>query len=315
MHPAYSVILFTTASGAGYGLLILLSVYGLLGLVATERWLGFTGFGVAFALVTAGLLASTFHLGHPERAWRAFSQWRSSWLSREGVLAAATYLPAGLFALAWVLFETTGALWAIAGWIGILGAIATVCCTGMIYASLKTIRQWHNPWVVPVYMLLALTTGAVCLNVLLAVFGAGFTGASWVAIAGLALALVAKLAYWASIDNARKTYTAEQATGLGRFGPVRPLDPPHSQANFVMREMGYSVARRHARKLRMLAVLTGFVVPALATAAMLTMPGIGDIVFSVIALLSAAIGVAIERWLFFAEAQHVVTLYYGAQRA
>ncbi|MDH3582039.1 MAG: dimethyl sulfoxide reductase anchor subunit, partial [Hyphomicrobiales bacterium] len=106
MHPAYSVILLTTASGAGYGLLILLSLYGLLGFVPAGRWLGFAGFGVAFALITIGLLASTFHLGRPERAWRAFSQWRSSWLSREGVLATMTYVPTGLFALGWVLFET-----------------------------------------------------------------------------------------------------------------------------------------------------------------------------------------------------------------
>ena len=90
MHPAYSVILFTTASGAGYGLLVWLCLCGLFGLVPTERWLGIAGFGLAFALITAGLLSSTAHLGRPERAWRAFSQWRTSWLSREGVMAVAT---------------------------------------------------------------------------------------------------------------------------------------------------------------------------------------------------------------------------------
>src|SRR5882672_450227 len=105
MHPAYSVILFTTASGAGYGLLVWLAAAVLLDLVPAERWLGLTGFGLAFALITAGLLSSTAHLGRPERAWRAFSQWRTSWLSREGVLAVFTYLPAGLLALAWVLAQ------------------------------------------------------------------------------------------------------------------------------------------------------------------------------------------------------------------
>ncbi len=315
MHPAYSVILFTTASGAGYGLLILLSLCGLLGLVPTGRWLGAAGFGIAFALITIGLLSSTFHLGHPERAWRAFSQWRSSWLSREGVLAAATYIPAGLFAPGWVLFETVDMPWSLAGWTGIACAVATVYCTAMIYASLKTIRQWHNPWVVPVYLLLALATGAVCLNLLLAAFGAGFAGASWLAIAGLGAALIAKLTYWASIDSARKTYTPEQATGLGRFGKVAPLDAPHSTANFVMREMGYLVGRRHARTLRLLAVLLGFILPLITTSLILISAGTGELMFATIAFLSAAVGVAIERWLFFAEAQHVVTLYYGAQTA
>src|SRR5439155_26130520 len=90
LHPAYSVILFTTASGAGLGLLVWLAFFGLLDLVPTERWLGFAGFALAFALVTGGLLASTAHLGRPERAWRAFSQWRTSGLSRGGGRPIAT---------------------------------------------------------------------------------------------------------------------------------------------------------------------------------------------------------------------------------
>ena len=90
MHPAYSVILFTTASGAGYGLLIWLSAAALFGLIDPDPVLGFVGLGLAVVLIVSGLLSSTFHLGRPERAWRAFSQWKTSWLSREGVLAVTS---------------------------------------------------------------------------------------------------------------------------------------------------------------------------------------------------------------------------------
>ena len=77
MHPAYSVIVFTCASGAGYGLLIWLALAGVVGgWTARAPGLGLAGFGLAFALITIGLLSSTAHLGRPERAWRAFSQWR-----------------------------------------------------------------------------------------------------------------------------------------------------------------------------------------------------------------------------------------------
>jgi DMSO reductase anchor subunit len=107
VHPALSVILFTVASGTGYGLAFWLGLGAALGLVAADRWFGLVALGLALALISFGLLASTFHLGHPERAWRAFSQWRSSWLSREGVLAVATYVPLGLFALGWVGFGST----------------------------------------------------------------------------------------------------------------------------------------------------------------------------------------------------------------
>ncbi len=317
MHPAYSVILFTTASGAGYGLLALVSLLALLGVIPPERWLGVALFGIAFFLVTLGLLSSTFHLGRPERAWRAFSQWRSSWLSREGVIAAFTYIPAGLFALGWVVFGNISPPWNIAGWLTCLCAIATVWCTGMIYASLKTIPQWHQPLVAPLYLFLAVASGGVLLNMVLRLFDRPADIAGGIALAGLAGAFLTKFLYWRSIDTASDTHTAEQATGLGTFGKVRQLEPPHSQPNYVMREMGFTVARKHAVRLRFLAVLFGFVLPIAATTFVLALDAsVGlSIATSVLAFTSMAIGMIIERWLFFAEARHVVTLYYGAQTA
>src|SRR5690242_15791261 len=148
MHPAYSVILFTTSSGAGLGLLTWLALLGMADAIPPYRWLGLAGLASAFLLVAGGLAASTAHLGRPERAWRAFSQWRTSWLSREGVMAVLSFIPAAIFAFSWVIL---GNIWGFAGLCGILaaaGSVATVYCTGMIYASLKPIRQWHNFWVV-----------------------------------------------------------------------------------------------------------------------------------------------------------------------
>ena len=113
MHPAYSVIFFTTATGAGYGLLGLLGLLSVLGMAPADFWFGIVGFGLAFGLIASGLLSSTGHLGHPERAWRAFSQWRSSWLSREGVVAVVTFVPAGLFAIGWVILGRTD------GWVAV----------------------------------------------------------------------------------------------------------------------------------------------------------------------------------------------------
>ncbi|MEC9368482.1 MAG: DmsC/YnfH family molybdoenzyme membrane anchor subunit [Pseudomonadota bacterium] len=313
MHPAYSVIFFTTASGAGYGLLSLLLLFALLGLVSPDVWLGLTGFGLAFVLIVAGLLSSTAHLGRPERAWRAFSQWRSSWLSREGVMAVLTFAPAGIAALGWVLLgEVSGAL-AWAGWAAILCAGMTVYCTGMIYASLKTIRQWHHPLVALNYVVLALATGAVLLDTLLTMTGQPSRQATWTAVAALAIALALKLAYWASIDSANKSYTVGRATGLGRFGKVQPLDPPHTEPNFVMREMGYRVGRKHAARLRLIAALLGFILPAVLLA--IAEQAGGAPWLNSIAVASAAAGVVVERWLFFAEAEHVVMLYYGAGAA
>ncbi|MGE3627162.1 MAG: dimethyl sulfoxide reductase anchor subunit family protein [Hyphomicrobiales bacterium] len=315
MHPAYSVIFFTTASGAGYGLLVLLSLFGLTGLMKPGFWTGLLGFGIAFALIVAGLLSSSAHLGRPERAWRAFSQWRTSWLSREGVMAVLTFVPAGLFAIGWVFLGTVSGPWAVAGWAGIVCAAATVYCTGMIYASLRTIRQWHHPLVAINYMILGLATGAVLFRAFTFAFGLALPEATGLAVIALAVALVSKAAYWWSIDHARRSYTVERATGLGRFGKVKPLDPPHTEPNFVMREMGYRVGRKHARRLRVIALALTFLVPA-AAILMTAWAGTGAaLALSLFAAAAAAIGIVVERWLFFAEAEHVVMLYYGADRA
>ena len=182
----------------------------------------------------------------------------------------------------------------------------------MIYASLPTVRAWNQGIVTPIYLVLALATGSLLLSLLLAVFG---YEVRWAVTAGallLALGFDLKARYWSAIDRAEKTYTAEQATGLGNLGTVRPLDPPHTQPNFVMREMGYQVARRHSRRLRILTIVLLFAVPLLADIALLllTMPRPLTIAFTAIPAVSAAIGVLVERWLFFAEAEHVVVIYY-----
>jgi sulfite dehydrogenase (quinone) subunit SoeC len=310
MHPAYSVILFTTASGAGYGLLVWLAIFGALGLAPITLEFGLTGFVLALGLVSIGLLSSTFHLGRPERAWRAVTQWRSSWLSREGVAALATYLPAGILAIGWVFFENASGAYVVAAILTVAGAVVTVWCTGMIYASLKTIAAWHQPLVAPLYLVLGLATGAVLFDLMLRVWGAAGGLMAALAAVLLAISLGMKLAYWKAIDRSDETSSTESATGLGQFGKVRPLEPPHTQPNFVMREMGYRVARKHALKLRRFVVVMAFAAPIVALLVSLAFSGTIALIASAIAVLSVAAGIVVERWLFFAEAKHVVMHYY-----
>jgi DMSO reductase anchor subunit len=312
MHPAYSVIFFTSASGGGYFLLALLGLLGAVGFLPPDPLLGWIAFGLAFAMVTAGLLSSTAHLGHPERAWRAFSQWRSSWLSREGVLTVATYVPAGLFAILWIFF---GRVSPVLGLLTLVAAVATVCATAMIYASLKPIQRWSNGFVLPNYLLLGWASGALWLALIanLVLPGAFVViGCDWLAALGLGLAALGKLLYWRFIDNTRGEATPESATGLGGIGKVRLFAAPHTEENYLLKEMGYKVARKHAEKLRLLALAFGFTLPAVLVFLALLAPGWPGAVFLVLAVLGNAAGTLTERWLFFAEARHTVTLYYGA---
>ena len=314
MHPAYSVILFTTASGAGYGLLCLMGLGAAFGWLPPDRMFGLLGLGLALGSITLGLLSSTAHLGHPERAWRALSQWRSSWLSREGVLALATYLPAGVLGIGWAILGRTDGIYAFAGLAAATLAMLTVGATGMIYQSLPTIRQWHHPLTTPVYLALSIATGSLLLALLQTLMGFGLHGAPARAAAMLVLAGGLKYACWHRADAASPIASPESATGLGRFGAVRQFEAPHSQANFVMREMGYQVARKHAEKLRLLTILSLFLWPIGLCSAAAVLGGWVSPVLVALATIGAAVGVVTERWLFFAEAEHVAMNYYGGSR-
>ena len=312
MHPAASVILFTTASGAGYGLLMWLVLFALAGLAPMTSLFGIVGLGAALALITTGLLASTFHLGRPERAWRALTQWRSSWLAREGVAAIATYVVVGPFALGWVFLNRVDGPFAVCAALSGAMAALTVACTAMIYASLKPIRQWSHGWTAPVYLSLAAATGAILWVDLTLAFGAFRPAFGWLGVASMALAALAKLRYWRVIDNQAPRSTLASATGLSSFGAVRLLESPHTEENYVMREMGFRVARKHAAKLRRFVIAALFAIPLLALLGIaLAAPPLVSALAAGLATLSAAAGVGAERWLFFAEATHVSTLYYG----
>ncbi|MEE2525733.1 DmsC/YnfH family molybdoenzyme membrane anchor subunit [Hyphobacterium sp. HN65] len=316
MHPAKSVIFFTTASGAGYGMLIWLAVFAGLGWLPAGQLFGFIAFAIAFILVAGGLLSSTFHLGHPERAWRAMSQWKTSWLSREGLIAVLTFIPTGLFAAGWVFLGRNDGALLMLGAAGALMSLMTVYCTAMIYASLKAIPAWSNVWTPPAYLVLSLATGAVLVTFISAVFGLDTVQPMIVtALIALAAALAIKLAYWSARSGAAPVSTSASATGMDRFGKVTLIEAPHSESNYLMEEMGFRIARKHASKLRAYAIGLGFLLPLALLAAVgwtqLPMPEI----WLGVAVLSCAFGIIAERWLFFAEARHVVTLYYGETSA
>ncbi len=314
MHPAYSVIFFTTSTGAGYGLAALLGVLAAFGLMPLNFWFGMVGFGLAFSLIGAGLLSSTGHLGHPERAWRAFTQWRSSWLSREGVAAVASFVPMGLLAIGWVFLGQTNGWMTALGLLTVVAAAITVSMTAMIYASLKPIAQWHSRYTLPGYLLYAVTSGLVLLNAIMHVFGQ--VAFAW-QVAAIVLTLASwgwKRATWHYNDAVGMASDFNAATGLAG-GTVRSVEWPHTEENYLLKEMGFRIARKHAEKLRGIVQMLAFALPVVLLAfAFLTTDMAGGAVAAVLSILAVASqlsGLLVERWLFFAEAKHTVTLYYG----
>jgi DMSO reductase anchor subunit len=283
-------------------------------LLSPDRTLSFAPHAAALALaivlITVGLLSSLAHLGQPQRAWRAFSQWRSSWLSREGVAAILTYLPA-LALLVAAVWRVDGVGMRLIALLLCAGSLVTVACTAMIYASLPPIGAWRDRAVLPVYLAYALLGGMLWCAMLLAWFGwrPGIGEVAPMMLLAFALAAL-KLNYWQRIDHDLTLPTAAQATGLSAFGTVRTFERPHTESNYLLREMGFVLARRHARRLRSFALLAGLASPFTALLLAVAWPRYAAILLSIGAL-AFQLGAMVERWLFFAQARHTVTLYYG----
>jgi len=289
MHPAPSVILFTTLSGIGFGLLFFLGLgLGSVGGVA------FVFFGMAYALSVGGLAASTLHLGHPERMLKAFSQWRSSWLSREGCCAVLTLLVMAVLGIGRVFLDVH---WTFVGIVGAVLCLVTVITTAMIYTQLKSVPRWHSPLTPLLFVAYAAAGGSLTV---------GQVDLARILIAATA---IVQLLWWRQGDRALdKTGTSlKTATGLGHIGTPRPFETPHTQPNYLTREMVFTVARTHAKLLRLTAVVFAFVIPVF----LLSLPL--NHMLAAVTVLSHLTGVLITRWLFFAEAEHVVSLYYGAK--
>lgn len=288
MHPAPSLIIFTTLSGLGFGLLAWLGF----GLRTPTGFAAIVFFGLGYGLAGIGLIAAAFHLGHPERALLAFTQWRSSWLSREAVLSAATLAVMAPHAAASAVWNTP---LPVLGWLGGALSLATILATAMIYAQIRAVPRWHHWSTPPVFLLAALAGGAL--------LAAKLTVALWLMLA-LSIAMVA---HWVAGDRrfAASGSDAGTATGLGAIGKVRLLEPPHSGRNYLLREMVHVVGRKHAHKLRLIALCLGALAPAL----LLMLPASYAAAFAALGLHLA--GMLAQRWLFFAEAEHVVGLYYG----
>lgn len=288
MHPAPSVILFTVMSGAGFGLLAFLGI----GLPDVTGWVAFTFFAIAYLLAVGGLMASTFHLGHPERAIKAFSQWRTSWLSREGCCAVLALLVMAAYGAGLVFLDTR---WSALGLIGSIASVLTVFTTSMIYTQLRTVPRWHTPLTPALLLSLSIAGGAL------------LAGQPQAAITLLLLAGLIQVAAWIRGDSALATSgsTLASATGLGTTGTVRAFEPPHTGSNYLLNEFAYVVGRKHSLQLRVISLLLMIALPVV----LLLLPF--SHLFAALAVLSHLAGTAISRWLFFAEAEHVVGLYYG----
>lgn len=312
MHPAFSVIFFTVAAGAGYGLFMLLVLAQVFGFADVSKGVSMSSGILALLLITAGLISSVGHLANPKNAWRAFFRFRTSWLSREGVFAVVFYPFAFFYLLGLYVTDGEGnGLISLLGLTSVTVALLTLFSQSMIYACLKTIRQWNTALTPANFLLMSLASGGVLLTMVLAIAGKPAALLAGLSTLFLLLAGIMKAVYYFWMLRNTGGSSINTATGFTR-AQVRLLDTGHTANTFLTDEFGYQVAPERLKQLKAIVFGAGFFIPALLMASVTAM-GSGGFT-AVLAVLLCLGGIGVERWLFFAEARHVVNLYHGDQR-
>lgn len=321
MHPAFSVIFLTTLIGAGQGLFLALytgQLYSLANLLpAQSNSFYATGSLGALALLTGGLVASVFHLGRPERAWRAATQWRTSWLSREVIVlpsAMGLTLFYGLFHyLGWTdpLFVISSTLpvdfTLIIGALGTIASFLLFLCTAMIYASLRFIKAWHSPLTVANFLLLGIASGFMLAAAYSAYLGtslAAFYG-TWAVIATL---LGAATRGFSLYRNTRYRCKIDLQSAIGvHHSQLHQKAQGFMGGSFNTREFFHGKSEGLLRMVRYGFLLMVFVLPMvlIMLAYVLESPRLPMAAFMI-----QYLGLVLERYHFFIEARHPQNLYY-----
>jgi len=94
---------------------------------------------------------------------------------------------------------------------------------------------------------------------------------------------------------------------------VRLLDVGHTADTFLTKEFVFDAGAKKLMRLRNIMQLLAFILPMALMLVVAYFDGNEILVY--LAFVSAMLGLFVERWLFFAEARHVVRLYHGDQRA
>ena len=252
-----SIILFTVLSGLGLGLIVWIG----LGFGPDAPAHAWAGSGLAIVISGVGGLMSSLHLGKPSNAWRAFSQWRSSWLSREACLLVATLGVFGLYAAFWCL----GGVRVLAlGLVAAVLAVATIYSTAMIYAQIRAVPRWSLTPTPLLFVVVAFAGGLLAHQSIVALTGG--QAQIWLSLAALATASACALWWDSKARDIRRDSTGASlgsATGLGRIGAVRLFEAPHTGSNYLLNEMAYKVGRHRAEQLRKVGFGAGFALPLL----------------------------------------------------
>ena len=319
MHPAFSVIFLTTLIGVGQGLFLALfssQAFVAMSLIAPQDdYFYAVGSLISVLFLGAGLFASVFHLGRPERAWRSAAMWRTSWLSREVIVlplfmcSVVAYGAIHYFGIGhdMVGADPSGGISFIVGAIGVVFCFALFICTGMIYACLKFLQEWHTTLTPINYTLLGTASGYM-LATTYAVYSSS-ENLGFYANTAIVLTLLAFVFRAASLfRNSRIKTKSSLQTAIGvRHNKITQTAQGSMGGSFNTREFFHGKKEAFVKSIKWIFIVMTFLLPLLFVFVGLT----NDLpVMFLVAFIVQYIGLIAERWFFFAQAKHPQNLYY-----
>ena len=307
MRPQFSIIFFTTLVGMAQGLLFFLALLNIEEPFLSAPFLSMLALPVSFIILTLSLVASFFHLGRPERAWRAAMMWRTSWLSRE-VIALPTVMALTVI----TFFFVHSGMVPVWVWAALLiSNLALWICTAKIYQCIQFIQEWSHPSTLSNFILLGLTSGGLLLELLFIIWNGASVPLGMGLISGtnfilLFIALNLKLWIWRRNQKLKPKSNLASATGI-KGNNIRQTSMGFMGGSFNTREFFHHQTDRVISNIRKIILLMAYIGPMILLAFSMNSPNIAQIA---IALLMHYIGLLAERWMFFAEANHPQNLYY-----
>jgi sulfite dehydrogenase (quinone) subunit SoeC len=307
MRPQFSIIFFTTLAGMAQGLLLGMIFLELFGASLSQEFLTQIGLPIAFILLCVGLIASFFHLGHPEKAWRAVMMWRTSWLSRE-VIALPLLMGTVILVYFTSLYTT------VPNWLWLMLLITNLflwLCTAKIYQSIKFIQEWAHPSTLVNFILLGITSGWILLEILLITSNKipqniSSANLSILALLFIAIASLLKRWIWQRNKTLKPKSNLASATGI-KGNNIRQISMGFMGGSFNTREFFHHKSAFFIQNIRTIVLLCAYLLPLMfIIGSMFTLP----IIMLVLCLIIHYGGLIAERWLFFAEANHPQNLYY-----
>lgn len=320
MKPPFSVIFLTTLIGIGQGLFLALfagQLYSFFGLLPDQDSRAFYGTGSILSLVflSAGLFASFFHLGHPERAWRSAAMWRTSWLSREVIVLPAFMGSVFLYGIShwfnWHLPVIELAdnhhvdITLVIGAIGVLLSFTLFVCTGMIYACLRFMQEWHTPLTPINFTLFGGASGFLMASIFASITSPELTNffAGWAIVLTL-LAFFGRIASLMRNAHIRPKSTMSTAIGI-KHPHIVQISQGSMGGSFNTRAFFHGQSANFIR-----AIKPGFIILTFLLPLILLTLGLSSHLLLIVAFVIQYTGLLAERWFFFAEANHPQNLYY-----